>query len=221
VEICVSDIFQEVDEEVRRERLKQLWDRYGTLVVVGAFVIVAGIGGWRGYQWWEAKQAAENGARFEAAMSLEQKGNYAEAEAAFARIATEGTSGYRILARFQAAGEMARRDGPGAVKLYDAIAADSAVAPALQDLARVRAGLVLVDTASLDEMRTRLEPLTTPSRPFRHTARELLAIAAWRAGDTATTRRWAEMIAIDPESPIGTRSRVEMLIALTASGAKS
>jgi hypothetical protein len=217
----VADIFQEVDEEVRRERLKQLWDRYGTLVVAVAFLIVAAIGGWRGYQWWEAKQAAENGAQFGDAMSLEQKGNYAEAEAAFARIATQGTSGYRMLARFQEAGETARRDGPGAVKLYDAIAADSALSPALQDLARVRAGLVLLDTAPFDEMRTRLEALTAAGRPFRHTARELLAMAAWRAGDAATARRWAEMIATDPESPAGTRDRVQMLIALGASGAKS
>jgi hypothetical protein len=217
----VADIFQEVDDEVRRERLKQLWDRYGTLVVVGAFLIVAGVGGWRGYQWWEAKQAAENGAQFAAAMSLEQKGNYAEAEAAFGRIGAEGTAGYRTLARFQEAGETARRDAPAAVKLYDAIAADSGVGATLQDLARVRAGLALLDTASLDEMRTRLEPLTASGRPFRHTARELLAMAAWRAGDTATARRWAEMIATDPESPAGTLDRVQMLIALSASGAKS
>jgi hypothetical protein len=219
--IRVADIFQEVDEEVRRERLKQLWNRYGTLVVAVAFLIIAGIGGWRGYQWWEAKQAAENGAQFGEAMSLEQKGNYAEAEAAFGRIAAQGTSGYRILARFQEAGETARRDGPAAAKLYDAIAVDTRTDAALQDLARVRAALVLLDTASFDEMRTRLEPLAMPGRPFRHTARELLAMAAWRAGDAAAARRWAEMIAADPESPPGTRDRVQMLIALSASGAKS
>ena len=219
--IFVADIFQEVDEEVRRERLKQLWNRYGTLVVAVAFLIIAGIGGWRGYQWWETKQAAENGAQFVEAMSLEQKGNYAEAEVAFGRIAAQGTLGYRILARFQEAGETARGDGPAAVKLYDAIAADSRVDAVLQDLARVRAALVLLDTASFDEMRTRLEPLAVAGRPFRHTARELLAMAAWRAGDLAAARRWAEMIAADPESPPGTRDRVQMLIALSASGAKS
>ena len=217
----MADIFQEVDEEVRRERLKQLWDRYGTVVVAVAFLIIAGIGGWRGYQWWEAKQAAENGAQFGEALSLEQKGNHAEAEAAFERIAAQGTAGYRILARFQEADETARRDGPGAAKLYDAIAADSRADATLQDLARVRAALVLLDTASFDEMRTRLEPLAVPGRPFRHTARELLAMAAWRAGDTAAARRWAEMIAADPETPPGTRDRVQMLIALSAPGAKS
>lgn len=217
----MSDIFREVDEELRRERLKQLWDRYGTLVVVAAFLIVAAIGGWRAYQWWDAKQAAEYGARFETAISLENKGSHTEAEAAFAKIAVEGTSGYRILARLQEAAEIARRDPAAAVKIYDALASDSKINATLQDLARTRAGLLLVDTAPFEEMRTRLEPLTASGRPFRHTARELLAFSAWRNGDTAGTQRWFETIAADPESPAGTRTRVEMLVALAASGAKS
>jgi hypothetical protein len=217
----VSDIFQEVDEEVRRERLRQLWERHSTLIIAVAFLIVAAIGGWRTYQWWEAKQAAENGARFEAAMSLESKGNHADAEAAFARIAAEGTAGYRLLARFQEAAEVARRDAAAAVKAYDALAADGKITPALQDLARIRAGLLLADTAPFEEMRARLEPLTASDRPFRHSARELLALAAWRAGNMDATRRWAEMVIGDPESPPGARSRVDMLMALAASGAKS
>jgi hypothetical protein len=66
----VSDIFQEVDEEVRREQLKKLWDRYGNYVVVAAFLVVAAVAAWRAYSWWEAKKAAESGAAFEAAITL-------------------------------------------------------------------------------------------------------------------------------------------------------
>ncbi len=217
----MSDIFQEVDEEVRRERLKQLWDRYGNIIIGIAFVLVLGIGGWRAYQWWEAKKAAENGARFEAALSLVAEGKHADAEAAFARIAAEGTSGYRILARFQEAAELARRDARAAVNVYDAIAADSGVSPPLRDLANIHAALLLVDTASLDEMRRRLEPISASGGSFRHSARELMAFAAWRAGNPEATRRWFEMIAADPESPAAIRTRVEMLIALAAPDSKS
>ena len=39
----VSDIFHEVDEEVRREQLKKLWDRYGNYVVAAAFLLVAAV----------------------------------------------------------------------------------------------------------------------------------------------------------------------------------
>ena len=81
----MSDIFQEVDEEVRREQLKKLWERYQNYVFAGAFLILAAVGGWRGYDWWQAKQAAETGAAFEAAQTLSQEGKHAEAETAFAK----------------------------------------------------------------------------------------------------------------------------------------
>ena len=94
----MADIFQEVDEEVRRERLQKLWQEYGPVFVAVALILVLGVGGWRGYQWWETKKAAEAGAQFEAAVVLSEQGKYGEAEAAFAKIAAEGTAGYRALA---------------------------------------------------------------------------------------------------------------------------
>jgi len=217
----VADIFHEVDEEVRRERLKKIWDRYGAVIVGLALLIVVGVGGWRAYQWWEAQRAAESGAAFEAAVTLAEEGKHAEARAAFDQLAAEGTAGYRLLARFRAAAELAATDKPEAAKAYDALAADGSLGSILQDLARVRAGLLLVDTTGYDDMRNRLEPLSGADRPFRHTARELLALSAWRAGDAEATRRWGEMVTQDPESPAGLRSRIEMLLALAGDSAKS
>src|ERR1700746_1831359 len=92
---CVSDIFREVDEEVRRERLEQLWTRHRFTLIALAIVAGAGVGGGCGYQWWEEKKAAEAGAQFEAALALAEQGKHEEAEAAFGKIVAEGTSGYR------------------------------------------------------------------------------------------------------------------------------
>lgn len=217
----MADIFQEVDDEIRRERLKQLWDRYGTLIVLAVLVIVLGVGGWRGYQWWDAKKAAEAGAAFEAAMALSEGGKHAEAETAYAKIAAEGTSGYRVLARLNEAGALAQSDSAAAVKVYDALAADSGIGRLMQDLAAVRAGLILVDSAPYSELVTRLEPLTAGDRVYHNTAREILALAAWRGNDRTAARRWIDLIMTDAETPPGTRARAEALMALTAADAKS
>jgi hypothetical protein len=216
----VSDIFQEVDEEVRRERLEQLWKRYGGVIIAGALVVLACIGGWRGYVYWEQRKAAEAGAAFEAASTLADEGKHAEAEAAFARLATEGTTGYRVLSRFREAAQLAMRDPKAAVGAYDALAADASLGRPMQDLAAVRAGLLLIDSAPYAELSTRLEPLTAADRPFRHSAREMLALAAWRAGDSAAARRWIDTVVTDPETPAGIRNRVDVLMALTASDGK-
>ena len=217
----MSDIFQEVDEEVRREKLKQLWERHSNLIVALALLVVLGVGGWRGYDWWETKKAAESGAAFEAAVLLAEGGKQSEAQAAFAKLAKEGSSGYRTLARFREAAELGRTDPPAAIVAYAALAADSSLDRTLQDLATVRGGLIMVDSAPLAEITARLEPLTAANRPFRHTARELLALAAWRAGDTAAAKRWFDLIATDAETPAGTRQRMDVLLTLSGDKAKT
>jgi len=217
----VSDIFQEVDEEVRREQLQKLWERYQNYIFAVVFVVLAAVGGWRGYDWWQAKMAAEAGAAFEAAQALSAAGKHAEAEAAFTKIATDGATRYRDLARMRAAAELAQRDPKAAITAYQNIADDGSVGPALRDLAGVRAGSLLMDQGSMNDARVRLEPLTTDGRPYRYTARELLALAAWRAGDTAAAKRWFDLIVTDIQTPPAIRSRVEMLMALFAAATGS
>jgi hypothetical protein len=216
----VTDIFQEVDEEVRREQLKKLWERYGGYFVAACIIVVIGVGGWRGYEWWQAKQAAQTGAAFEQAVTLAESGKHQDAAAAFAKLAADGTAGYRVLARLREAAELAATDRKAAVASYDAIAADNSVGQTVQDLAAVRAGFLLVDSAPYAEVLRRLEPAAAADRPFRHSARELLALSAWKAGDTAAARRWTETIISDPQTPPGPRRRAEMLSELIAASAK-
>ncbi len=216
----MSDIFNEVDEEVRREQLKKLWERYGLHLVALCVLIVVGVGAWRGYEWWQDKQAAQSGAAFEQAVALAEAGKHQEAEAAFAKIASDGTTGYRVLARLREAAELAPTDRSAAVKAYDEIAADRNAGQVIQDLATVRAGYLLIDTAPYTELLARLEPLTANDRTFRHTAREILALSAWKTGDITAARKWTDMIMADPQTPSGTRGRAEVLSELIAASNK-
>jgi hypothetical protein len=216
----LADIFHEVDEEVRRERLKKLWDRYGIHAIALAVLVVAGIAAWRGYEYWVAKRAAAAGAAFEAALALNEQGKFAEAEAALAKIAAEAPAGYRLLARMRAAAALAQIKPADAVKAYDELSADASLGAIWQDLAAVRAGMLLVDTASLADMRRRLDPAAEPARSFRHTARELLALSAWRNHDLTAARRYLDMITADAESPVGTRARAEVLSGMIATEGK-
>jgi hypothetical protein len=217
----VSELFNEVDEEVRRDQLKKLWDRYSIFLVAGALLIIAAVGGWRGYQYLEAKKAAEAGAAFDLAADLAEQNKHAEAEAAFTKLALEAPSGYRALARLRAAAEAAKRDPQAAVKLYDDIAADRGVNAPEQDLAKLRAGGLLLETTTYDNMVQRLEGATAPESTYRHSARELLALSAWRSNNVAATRRWLDLIANDGETPASLRTRTEALQALLPPVAKS
>jgi len=217
----VSELFDEVDEEVRRDQLKKLWDRYSLYIIAVAILIVAGVGGWRGYEYLEAKKAAEAGAAFDRAVELSEQNKHAEAEAAFADLAAKATSGYRILARLRQAAEVANRDPQAAAKMYDEIAADRSVGAPEQDLARIRAAQLLLESTTYQNMLQRLEPATAATSTFRHTARELLALSAWRANDGTAARQWLDLIANDGETPPSLRSRAEALLALLPPVAKS
>ncbi len=217
----MSELFSEVDEDLRREQLKRIWEKYSLLIILVAVLIVGGVGGWRAYSYLEGKKAAEAGAAFDKASELSEQNKPAEAEAAFTKLAAEAPAGYRTMARLRAAGEAAKRDPAAAVKLYDEVIADNTVGANEKDLARVRAGTLLVETAAYDALLAKLEPATSATGTYRHSARELLALAAWKAGNAAETRKWVEAISNDNDTPSSIRTRAESLQALLPPAAKS
>jgi hypothetical protein len=215
----MADIFNEIDEDLRRERLGKIWSRFGSYIIGLAVLIVIGVGAWRGYEWWQTREAAASGARFAAALKLSEEGKHTEAQAAFAKIAKDGTSGYRILARFRAATELAYTDKAAAVAAYDALANENGVDPLARDVARIRAGLLLVDTAPLADIEARMKPLDTPTGAFRNSAREILGLAQYRAGDYDAATKTFETLLADGELPPGMRQRAELMRTLAAAGA--
>ena len=217
----MSELFDEVDEEVRREQLKKLWDKYSLFIIAVAILIVAAVGGWRGYQYLEAKKAAEAGDAFNKAIELSEQNKHSEAETAFADLVAKGPYGYRLLSRFRLAAEVEKRDPKAAVQMFDQLAADRSIGAEQQELARIRAGGILVDSANYADMKQRLEADTAPNATFRHVARELLALSAVRANDSSAARQWLDMISADADSPPSVRSRAEALQALLPPVAKS
>jgi hypothetical protein len=215
----MSDIFREVDEEIRRDKATIFWNRHGSKLIAGALAIVLAVGGWRFYDDYSFKERAAMGARFEAAVTEAAAGKI-EALADLAKLKS-GT--YPSLARFRLAGELATKavDEAGrkdAVSAFDAIAADAALPADWRDLARLRAALVLVDAGSFDEVETRLMPLTAPVSHYRHSAREAMALAAYRAGKFDKALDALQAIILDTEAPASLRQRAEILLAVVRSG---
>ncbi len=217
----MADIFHEVDEAVRRERLEKVWKQYGHYIIAAAVLIIAAVGGWRGYDYLQRQKAQEAGAQFEMAMTLAEAGKHQEAADAFAKVVKDGAGGYPTLARLREAAELGPRDAKAAVAALDALAADGSIGQRFQDLATLRAGFMLVDTAPFADMQRRLEPIAVAGRTFRHSARELLALSAWRNNDMTAARRYAEQLVNDGETPGAIRSRIEVLIAMLPAAAKS
>ena len=227
------DIFDEVDEELRAEKAKALLKRYGGLIVAAVLAIVLGAAGWQGWQWWQGRQDQSAATSFLAAMRI--AGNLAppgvagpdpassdpasaekraEAMAGFAAVAADAPAGYRSLARLRQAGLLADAgDLPGAIAIWDRLAADSTVDPLLRDLANLLSILRQTDTADPASLAARLKPMTAPASPWKALAEEQTALLDIRQGHMDAAKATLGRLARDTAAPIGVRNRAGALLA--------
>ena len=211
-----SDTFlREVEEAVRQERYKALWDKYG-LFVLGLIVLgVAGVAGHTGWTYWQERQAQEAGSKFSQALMLEDGADQAKAQEMLSSLAETGPQGYRVLSRFQlAAAEAKAGKTDEAVKAYDALATDANVDKILQGLATLQGSALRLDSADYAEMERRLKGLIDSNSAWRFSARELLGLSAYRLNDMREAERQFTALLGDPGTPPNLRERAEMMLAL-------
>ena len=147
-----TDTFvREVQEEIRRERLAQLWDRYGAIAIGLAALFVVGVGGYQYAEYSSRKAREAAGKEFEAAMQLASAGKAQEAQRAFEALVKSAPVGYGALSRLRVAGSLAeenKRDE--AVAAYDAAAKDASADVLLRDFATLQAALLRSRYGRLD-----------------------------------------------------------------------
>lgn len=214
----MSDIFREVDEDVRRDRMAAFWARYGNLVIGLAVLVVLATAGWRWYQWDQQKKAEAVGARFEEALKASREERGTDAEKTLSEIIASAPAGYRQVARFRLAAETAKGDPAAGASAFEALANAGDVDPVWRDLARLRAAMIKVDSASYAEVKPLLEPLASATGAWRHSARELLGVAALKAGASDEAGRWFDSVLTDAQTPAALRSRVDLYLALVRGG---
>lgn len=218
----MNDIFREVDEEVRRDKAVEFFNKHGSKFVVAAILIVMAVGGWRFYQDRVFRERAALGARYEAALVDANAGKLEQLEA----LAGDKTGAtYATLAKFRLAAELARKatdeaSAKNAASAFDTLANDATLSAEWRELAKLRAGFALIDTAPYDEVEKRLMPLSAPGAAYRHSAREGIALAAWKAGKADKALDALQAIILDADAPQGLRQRAELLLSVVRSGGK-
>jgi hypothetical protein len=209
----VTDIFREVEEDLKRDKALQLWHRYGKYVIafaVATVVMTAAIVGWQNYR--ESQRAAD-GRAFAHAMELVNKGDVPAASAAMTDIANRG-GGYHVLAQLQQAGLKLRAgDRAGAAAIYDKIAADGDEGQAFRDLATILSALTTLNTADPSAIDKKLQPLLAADAPFRPSALELEGLLALKVGDLKTAKQTFQELADDAGAPSGLRQRATQILA--------
>lgn len=210
-----NSFFREVDQELRQDQAKALWERYGLVMIGVAIVVVVATVAWVSWEYWTQSRANASGDTYLNALSLATEGRTEEAQAALAELEAGGYGAYPVLARMRGATLQAEAGNHAeAVAAFDSVAADRAVPVSIQDMARLRAALLLVDHGTYQDVAARVEALAVETSPLRHSAREALAVAAWKDGRLSDAQTLFTQILDDDGAPQNLRRRAEMMSEL-------
>ena len=211
----MPDLFDEVQEDLRAERMQRLLRRYGSLLTGAALLVVLGVAGFQGWRWWEGREAQATAERFLATTQAAAAAGADDAAVAaeFRRIASAAPSGYAVLARLRAAALLASAgDRAAALATWDGIARDTGTEQIYRDLATLLWGLHALEGGDLAMIESRLAPLAAPGGPWRFSAEEVRALAAIRRGEIDQARRSLTALAGDGAAPEGVRQRASRLL---------
>jgi hypothetical protein len=207
----MSDIFQEVEEDVRRERYEKLWKAYGNYIIAAAAVLVVAVAGYQAWSAYDRNQREQVSDRYEKAQTLAASGKAAEAEAEFAELSNSGYDGYATLAKFNLAAAYAaqnKRDPAIALLRELTDSSDEMVA----SVARVRLAWAEADARSRAEIETILQPVTTADNPWRFAGNEVLAYVELRTGSRAQAEADYLSLSQEPQAPAGLRQRAAAVV---------
>lgn len=208
-----DSLMREVEEEIRREQMAKLWDKYGIYVVGLVALLVAGVGG---YQLWQGRQqslAYEGGALYDKALQLTTDGKADEAGKAYETLAEGGHRGYATLSELQlAAADLKAGKNTEALARFEKISNDSTADPLLKNFATLQAASLQLGSIGLPEMQNRLNALAADGNPWRFNARELIGLAAYKAGDIVAATKEFDRILSDTGAPPGVAQRVRVLM---------
>lgn len=219
-----SDLaFQDVEEELRKERLTALWRKFGKYIIVVCILVVVGIGAREAWRSYAASQAEHNSGIYSAAeKTVESLGVGQEAAEAWATAAEGLSSGYAAMAQLQSAAAFQQSGNfTDAIKEWDALAARTDVPQVYRDLASLMAAMTMLDqVGDADAALSRLSVVAKEGNPWYSSAKEQMGLATMMKGDYAGAKAHFDALLFAEGVPATIAARARDLSALSASKLK-
>ena len=210
----MDDIFKEVDEELREERLTKIWKRIGPYVVgilSGAIIITSAVIGYREY---DETQRQNWGVQFAEAMNLSEEGNWQESLDLFDTLTEKTNLGYKTLSLFQAASLYARNGNKEkALEIYQSLE-NKALDENFRDLATLMLIYLQFDNADPEILEKRIEKLASKGNPWYYNAVELKGFLFAKQKNKEKQIEIFNILSKDNKAPEGVRTRANDMLAI-------
>ena len=205
----MADIFDEINEELKQDRMTALWQRYGKYLIAVVVAIVAGVSLSQGYSYYtDQRNSRAADAFFQAILADDVTSGLTEA-------APDLNEGYSLLAAFRAAAALAQ-DGQAveAEQRYLALAQRTDIDPIYRDLALLLSVMHAPQSADAADLQARLAPLTASSSALHGLALEQMAgLDLWRGDSAAAIDKLNKLVALT-DIPISLRQRAAQVLSV-------
>jgi len=215
-----DEFLKEVQNDIRKEKLLQLWKQYGkqvTGVVVGIIILVSGYNFWSYYEKNKRTQMAE---KLIAAQDFIGQGETEKAQTILSSLAIESHSAYQPLALFQKAGLLLQlgQKPEEILQTYQQLSANTKIDPLWRSLATLLGVMVSIDqpNAKVDDLLAQLAPITTDQNPWRYLANEMKGVLLHRKGDNTQAAEIFAKLVQDNQTPSGISMRARLMVQIVS-----
>ncbi len=200
------DIFDEVDEDLRAERMARFARRYAIGFMVLAALLILGVAGWQVWLWQRSQEDAKAATAFIAVLDkAAERGSAADRQALadeFAGVARSAPSGYATLSRLNQAslladaGQLAQAE-----TIWNGLMNDGSLNAVMRQVATLGWAAHEIDTAEPSLIQARLEPLAAEGSAWRPIALQYLALLDLRIGHRDEAVKTLLEVANDVSTP--------------------
>ena len=177
----MADIFDEINEELRKDRATVLWSKYGIYVIAIVASIVIAVAGRQVFISYQSNQAAKAADAFYGALQAD--------DTSAALAALELPDGYDMLASFRAASDLASSgDSAAASDAYYSLSQDTNISQIYRDIALLLSVQTADESQSTDMLSDRIRNMAALAGPMQALALETLAGLSLRAGDVGAAK---------------------------------
>jgi hypothetical protein len=205
----ISETFlREVDENLRRDRMRDFAKRYGTWLIAAVVLFLAASGGWIYWQHYQQQRSERQVEQLAQVYKDIGTGSTTGAAQQLDTLSNSGRKAVGASAKFvRAALALQQNDLKGATTRYRDLAADDSLPQPYRDIALIRQTALEFDQIPPQEVISRLAPLAKPGTPLFGTAGEMTAMAMIKQGNKAEAGRLLAAIAKDKSVPEPIRDR--------------
>jgi hypothetical protein len=213
----VTDIFQEVEEDVRRERLEKFWKKNSDYIIAGVALVIIAVAGVELWRVYSQNQRIKASSEYAVAAEMARSGQSTFAANLFGKLAKTAPGGYAAVSQLAEADALSSAGNrTDATALYRKIAAGND--PYLAAIARIHLAWVIVDDSSKADVKALLDPVRASGKAWDPMVREILAYADVRAGDTKEAESEYQALVADKEVPSGVRERAQIMALFLKAG---